>query len=260
MAQQQDRSPAMRSAIAGVIDQIKAEQRWLVLMRLVCGAAFLSWFLFFTWATPWSPIAMMAPDYSAFGALGFIFAISALFATVAYWMLWRPTLKNESTMEFVHVLFGAGLLLRRPSQFKSRLGSECRRSRSHAGSTFSLIALDLPEAQEEPEQRGPQREWEESLFAIAVRSIARSGDMVAEVSPREAWVLAFGADADILPTIVHRMASAFSDPTTSLPKFRSVRIGGAAVGPARSTPKELFAAAREELAPANKVTKLSPAA
>lgn len=260
MAEQQARSPAMRSAVAGVIDQIKAEQRWLVLMRLVCAAAFLSWFLFFTWATPWSPIAMMAPDYSAFGALGFVFAVGAGFATVAYWMIWRPTLKNESTMEFVHVLFGAGLLLRRPSQFKSRLGAECRRFRSHARNAVSLIVLDLPETPGEVAQRGQQREFEESLFAIAVRGIARSSDMVAEVSPREAWVLAFGADADILPTIVRRMASTFADPATSMPNFRSVRIGGAAVGPSRSTPKELFAAAREEIAPAGEFTKLSAAA
>lgn len=253
-------SPGMRSSIAAVIDQIKAERRWLILMRLVFSAAALSWFLLLTWATPWGPVAMMAPDYSAYGALGFIFAVGAAFGSIAYWLIWRPTLRYESSTEFLRILFGAGLLIRNPRQFKSRLGAEYRRSRAKRGPTFSLIVFDLPETSGARDASGPQREFEENLLAIAVRSIARAEDIVAEASSRETWVLALGASEDILPTVVGRMAATFGDAATSLPNFSGIRIGAATVGAETSNAKKLFVAARQNMVPVTELGKLRQAA
>ena len=247
----------MRSAIAGVIEQLVAERRWLIVMRLVFSAASLSWLLFLSWAFLGSSLLTMIPDSSTFAALGFILAAGAAFCSIAYWVVWRPTLQHESSAEFVRVLFGGGLLIRRPGQFKSRLGAARRRARrARKGDrwTFSLIVLELPEPAE-PDRRGQEREFEDRLFAIAVRSVARSGDIVAEVSSGEVWLLAMGASEDILPTIVGRLAGTFADPASSLPAFANMRIGGATYGEAGPAAKELFASAKGNLTP---VAELAP--
>lgn len=252
-------APGIRSAIGSVTEQIRAEQRWLTLMRLVISGTCLSWVLFFT-GLPWAPIAKMVPGYDMSGSLRFVLLVGGIFGLIVYRVVWRPILRHESSAEFVRVLFGAGLLIRGRQQFKGRLSAECGRGGKDSRNVFSLIVLKLSEQSVDPMEPPSEREFEGSLAAIAVRSIARSGDVVADAAPNEVWVLAVGADDQGRENIVRRMASKLSDEATSLPLFVGARIGSATFPADGWRPNDLFATAYRAVAPLPDLREISSAA
>lgn len=240
-------APTIRGAIGGAAEQIRAEQRWLGLMRLVVGATFAAWALFFLFTLPGSPLVDSVPGNESAGTLRFILLIAALFGTVAYFVVWRPTLRHESSMEFLRVFFGAGLLVRSARQFKSRLAGECARGAKNDYKTFSLIVVKLAGASTAGSGRQDEREFEERLAAVAVRGLARTGDVVGDAPPDEVWMLAIGADDGARESIVSRMAARLASDETGPPLFAGARIGGATFGPDGQRPRDLFANAYQRL-------------
>ncbi len=242
-----------------MIEQVRAEQRWLTVMRLVISATCLSWVLFFT-GLPWGPIERVMPGYEMSGALRSVLLAGGLFGSVAYWVVWRPILRHESSAEFLRVLFGAGLLIRGRGQFKGRLSAECGRDGKNGRNVFSLIVIRLSEDRNGSKEPAAGREFEKSLPAIAVRGIARSGDIVADAQPNEIWVLAVGADDHGRESIVHRMANSLSDGAVSPRLFEGARIGGATFPADGWRPSDLFATAHRTAAALSDVREMKPAA
>ena len=87
---------SVRSALGGVVEQIRAERRWLNLLRLVVGATTISWVLFFT-GMPWSMLGAPLPGVEMSGSLRFVVLIFAIFGSGAYLIAWRPTLRHETS-------------------------------------------------------------------------------------------------------------------------------------------------------------------
>ena len=110
-------------------------------MRLAFSGVSLAWLLLIVWAIPGGPIVDLVPDYSAAAVLGLLFALGAFGGSVGFMFLWRPAFNDESFYDFVHVLLGGSLLLRRRAQFKARLAAECRRARADDASVFLNIEL-----------------------------------------------------------------------------------------------------------------------
>ena len=232
---------SVRSALGGVVEQIRAERRWLNLLRLVVGATTISWVLFFT-GMPWSTLGAPLPGVEMSGSLRFVVLIFAIFGSGAYLVAWRPTLRHETSWEFIRVVFGATLLIRTFGQFKGRVGAECGRRKARGEDAFSLLAIQLAgtdaRARDEDE-----RELQHSIPALVVRSIARAGDIVAEGPGNQIWVLALRASNDGRASMVQRIAEKLDEAAASFPVFEGARIGGATYPDDGLKPSDLFAAA-----------------
>jgi hypothetical protein len=240
---------SLRDAIGGAAEQIRAEQRWLGLMRLVVGASFVAWALFFLFTLPGAPFASSLQGNESASALRFLLLIAGLFGTVAYFVVWRPTLRHESSMEFLRVFLGAGLLVRSARQFKSRLSGECARSAKNDYKTFSLIVVKLAGTTTGGTGRQDDREFEDRLAAVAVRGLARTGDVVGDASPDEVWMLAVGAGDDARESIERRIAARLASDESGPVRFAGARLGGATFGPDGRRPRDLFANAYQRLLP-----------
>jgi hypothetical protein len=235
-----------RSAIGSTIAQVQAERRWFTLMRLSFGGVCLSWLLLLGWVVPGGPIVEMVPDYSAAAVLGLILAIAAFCSSLAFFFVWRPAFSGESFRQFVSVLGGGGLLIRRRGQFEQRLQMACRRTAKH-GDTFSLIVIQRPK----DEAANTRRSFQKDLAALYVRGIARTDDIVGDAPPRELWVLATGAGDAVRDRIIQRIARAVQ----GAPQLDGASIGAATYGPGRAGVDELFSAARASLVPAAELAR-----
>lgn len=242
---EQTNSPqSIRSAVGSVAEQLRAERRWLNLLRLVVAGTFLSWVLFFTGL----PFTSLLP-YDASPSQQSLFLVLGLLGSAAYWLFWQPTLRHETSAEFVRVLFGATLLIRNARQFQGRLSAECGRGK-RSDSAFTLVVIRLAGEEPNRETADPQRQLEAGLPAVAVRGIARFGDVVGEGEPgNEVWVLAPRADERGRRAILERMASRLKEGPGSLDVFAGASIGSAVFPVDGHRPNELFVTARQELAP-----------
>lgn len=243
----EDRRKALsvRGALGGVVEQIRAEQRWLNLLRLVVGGTTISWALFFI-GMPWSAAGVPLPSFEMSSSLRFVLLISASFGSFAYWILWRPTLRHETSWEFIRVVFGATLLIRTLGQFKSRLGAECGRRKARGEDAFSLLTIQLSGIDAPEQDADDERELERNIPALVVRSIARAGDVVAEGPDGEILVLALRASNDGRDSMARRIAGRLHEATESFPVFEGARIGGATYPDDGLRPSELLSAAREQ--------------
>lgn len=239
-----------------MVSQIQAERRWFTLMRLSFSAAGLSWLLLFLWALPGTPIGMFAPSYSAAMVLGLIFGLAALCTSVGFWMVWRPAFRHESPSEFARVLFGAGQVIRNRGQFMSRLALECRRAKPSSEKIFSVIVVRSLPNQTDRSQRERQAEDRPGLAAMAVRAVARSDDIVADIPPQEVWVLAVGAGDQASEGIVRRIAGTLA----SYPSLRDAQIGCSTFGTDGRKREEILAAAHRRLPPVADTTEAGRAA
>lgn len=228
MAEQSGQGPSVRGKIAATISEIRAEQRWFAVMRLAFGGVCLMWLLLVGWALPGGPIAAMLPDYSAFFVLGLLFALAALSGTVGFVLLWRPTFKGESFHDFVYVLLGSGLLLRRRGQFKARLAAECRLAKSEDASVFTLIVLKLSEPALETDQDANRR-FGGKVAALWATSVARADDIVGDAAADEIWILARGADEQGRKIITSRLAGQLSS-SDVLPCFEGAMMAAVTFG------------------------------
>ncbi len=235
----------MRNALGGVVEQIRAEQRWLNLMRLVVGGALISWVLFFA-GLPWSNAGVPSPGFEMSSSLNFVLLITATFGSWAYWIVWRPTLRHETSWEFIRVVFGATLLIRTPGQFKSRLGAECGRRKATGEDAFSLLSIQLAGTATREGDADDDRELERNIPALVVRSVARTGDVVAEGPDGEILVLALRASNDGRDSMVRRIAGRLDEATESFPVFDGARVGGATYPDDGLRPRDLLSAAREQ--------------
>ena len=245
MAEQSGQGPSARGRIAATISEISAERRWFTIMRLAFSGVCLMWLLLVVWAIPEGPIVDMVPDYSAAAVLALFFALGAFGGTVGFMFLWRPTFKGESFYDFVHVLLGSGLLLRRRSQFKARLAAECRRAKAKDSSVFSLIVLKLSEPALANDQAANRR-FDGRLAALWARSVARADDIVGEAATDEIWILARGADEQGRKIIVSRLAGQLSSPD-ALPSFEGAMIGTGTFGESGRDAETLLKAASDRL-------------
>ncbi len=247
MRSKEDRleTPSVRNALGGVVEQIRAEQRWLNLMRLVVGGTMISWALFFA-GMPWSNAGVPLPSFEMSSSLRFILLITATFGSCAYWIVWRPTLRHETSWEFIRVVFGATLLIRTPGQFKSRLGAECGRRKATGEDAFSLLSIQLAGTATREGDADDERELERNIPALVVRSIARAGDVVAEGPDGEILVLALRASNDGRDSMARRIAGRLHEGTESFPVFDGARIGGATFPDDGLRHSELLSAARDQ--------------
>ena len=243
----EDRRKALsvRGALGGVVEQIRAEQRWLNLLRLVVGGTTISWALFFI-GMPWSTAGVPLPSFEMSSSLRFVLLISATFGSCAYWIVWRPTLRHETSWEFIRVVFGATLLTRTLGQFESRLGAECGRRKARGEDAFSLLLIQLAGAAASEQDADDERELERNIPALVVRSIARTGDVVAEGPDGEILVLALRASNDGRDSMACRIAGRLHEATESFPVFEGARIGGATYPDDGLRPSDLLSAAREQ--------------
>ena len=238
-------TPSVRSTLGGVVGQIRAEQRWLNLMRLVVGGTMISWVLFFA-GMPWSNAGAPSTGFEMSSSLRFVLLITATFGSCAYWIVWRPTLRHETSWEFIRVVFGATLLIRTPGQFKSRLGAECGRRKATGEDAFSLLSIQLAGTATREGDADDERELERNIPALVVRSIARAGDVVAEGPDGEILVLALRASNDGRESMACRIAGRLDEATESFPVFDGARIGGATYPDDGLRPRDLLSAAREQ--------------
>ncbi len=235
---------SVRSALGGVVEQIRAERRWLNLLRLVVGATTISWLLFFT-GMPWSMLGAPLPGVEMSGSLRSVVLIFAVFGSGAYLVAWRPTLRHETSWEFIRVVFGATLLIRSFGQFKGRVGAECGRRKARGEDAFSLLTVQLADTGAR-ERDDDDRELQHSIPALVVRSIARAGDIVAEGPDNQIWVLALRASNDGRASMVRRIAEKLEEAAASFPAFEGARIGGATYPDDGLKPSDLFAAAESD--------------
>ncbi len=245
MAEQSGQGPSARSKIAATISEISAERRWFTIMRLAFSGVCLMWLLLVVWAIPGGPIVDMVPDYSAAAVLGLFFALGAVCGTLGFMFLWRPTFKNETVYDFVHVLFGSGLLLRRRAQFKARLAAECRRAKAEDASVFSLIVLKLSETAPANGQAANRR-FGGKLSALWARSVARADDIVGDAAEDEIWILARGADEQGRKIIVSRLAGQLVS-SDVLPSFEGAMMGTVTFGENGRDAETLLKAASDRL-------------
>ena len=236
---------SVRSALGGVVEQIRAEQRWLNLLRLVVAATTISWVLFFT-GMPWSMLGAPLPGVEMSGSLRFVVLIFAIFGSGAYLIAWRPTLRHETSWEFIRVVFGATLLVRTFGQFNGRMRAECGRRKARGDDAFSLLKIQLADTAAR-DQDDDGRDLQHSIPARVVRSIARAGDIVAEGPDNEIWVLALRASNDGRVSMVRRIAEKLDEAAASFPAFDGVRIGGATYPDDGLKPSDLFAAVEADL-------------
>jgi len=215
-------------------------------MRLSFGGVCLSWLLLITWMLPGGPIVEMVPDYSAAAVLGLILALAAFCGSLATFFIWRPTFTGESFRQFLSVLGGGSLLIRRRAQFEHKLAMECKRAAKHGG-TLSLVVIQRPNGR----GSNARRAFEKNLPALFVRGIARADDIVADAPPNELWVLASGAGDAVRDQIVRRIARALQ----GAPQLDGASIGAATFGPGRDGLDELFSAARASLLPATELAR-----
>jgi hypothetical protein len=237
-----------------VVEKIRAERRWLNLLRLVVAATTISWMLFFT-GMPWSMLGAPLPGVEMSGSLRFVVFIFAIFGSGAYLIAWRPTLRHETSWEFIRVVFGATLLIRTFGQFKGRVGAECAHRKARGDDAFSLLKIELAETGAHERDNGG-RELQHSIPALVVRSIARAGDIVAEGPDNQIWILALRASNDGRLSMVQRIAGKLDEAAASFPVFADARIGGATYPDDGLKPSDLFAAAEAEV----RVVATSPAA
>ena len=245
MAEQSGQGPSVRGKIAATISEISAERRWFTSMRLAFSSVSLMWLLLVAWAIPGGPIVDIVPDYSAAAVLGLLFALGAFGGTLGFMFLWRPTFKGESVHDFVHVLLGGGLLLRRRTQFKARLAAECRRAKADDASVFSLIVLKLSEAALANGQAANRR-FGGKLAALWARSVARADDIVGDAAEDEIWILARGADEQGREIIVSRLAGQLSS-SDVLPPLEGALMGTVTFGDSGRDAETLLKAASDRL-------------
>lgn len=246
MAQQIGQGSSVRGRIAITISEISAEQRWFTFMRLAFSGVCVMWLLLVVWAIPGGPIVDMVPDYSAAAVLGLLLALGAVGGTVGFMFLWRPAFKGESFHDFVHVLLGSGLLLRRRAQFKARLAAECRRAKAEDASVFSLIVLKLSEAALANGQTANRR-FGRKLPALWARSIARVDDIVGDAADDEIWILARGANEQGREIIVARLAGQLAS-SDVLPSFEGAMMGTVTFGESGRDAETLLKVASQRLA------------
>ncbi len=247
MTEQSGQDPSARSKIAATISEISAEQRWFTFMRLAFSGVCVAWLLLFVWAIPGGPIVDMVPDYSAAAVLGLLFALSAVGGTLGFMFIWRPTFSGESFQDFIYVLLGSGLLLRRRAQFKARMAAECRRAKADDASVFSVIVLKLSQPALASDQSGNRR-FGGKLAALWARSVARADDIVGDAAEDEIWILARGAGEQGLDIIVSRLAAQLSS-SDVLPSFEGATIGTVTFGESGQDAESLLKAASDRLAP-----------
>ncbi|MCI0777224.1 MAG: hypothetical protein J4N95_03500 [Chloroflexi bacterium] len=248
-----EETASVRSALGGVVEQIRAERRWLNLLRLVVGATTISWVLFFV-GLPWS-----VGGIEMSGSLRFVLFIFAIFGSGAYLIAWRPTLRHETSWEFIRVVFGATLLIRTLGQFKGRVAAECSRRKARGDDAFSLLTIQLADAGA-GERDDDDRELQHSIPALVVRSIARAGDIVAEGPDNQIWVLALRASNDGRASMVQRIAEKLDEAAASFAEFKGARIGGATYPDDGLKPSDLFTAADADLQEAASVRAFEAAA
>ena len=180
------------------------------------------------------------------GSLRFVLLIFAVFGSGAYLLAWRPTLRHETSWEFIRVVFGATLLIRTLGQFKGRVGAECGRRKAKGDDAFSLLKIQLAEPGGH-DRDDDERELQHSIPTLVVRSIARAGDIVAEGPDGQIWVLALRASNDGRVSMVQRTAVKLDEAAASFPAFEGARIGGATYPDDGLKASDLFAAAEAEV-------------
>ncbi len=251
MAEQSGQGPSARGKIAATISEISAERRWFTIMRLAFSGVCLTWLLLVVWAIPGGPIVDMVPDYSAAAVLGLFFALGAVGGTLGFMFLWRPTFKDETVNDFVHVLFGSGLLLRRRPQFKARLAAECRRAKAEDASVFSLVVLKLS-GPALVNGQAANRRFGGKLAALWARSVARADDIVGDAAEDEIWILARSANEQGRKIIVSRLAGQLSSPDV-LPSFEGAMMGTVTFGASGRDAETLLKAASDRLVSPSKL-------
>lgn len=204
------------SALALTMAQLQSERRWFMLMRLTFGGVCISWLLLVLWMIPNGPISDIVPGYSAFAALGLLFAVLAFCGSLAFFFIWRPSFTGEPVGEFVRVLLGGGLLIRRAGQFKARLR---RRGSSESAASLFVVQLsgDAGSGRE-------ARRFDDVLPAVSLRSIARGDDIIAVGETNQLWLLA-GVGEELRHQVVARIARALP----GLPHFQGAQIGSVTV-------------------------------
>lgn len=246
MSNQGAQGPSVRGRIATTMTEVSAERRWFTMMRLAFAGVGAAWLLLVVWAIPNGPIADMVPDYSASAVLGLLFALAAVGGSLAFMVLWRPAFKNEAFFDFLHVLTGSGLLLRRRSQFASRLDLECRRAREDEVSVFSLVVVKL-DKESLAKDRQTNRRFDGKLAPLWARSVARADDVVGEAADDELWIMARGAGADGRAIVTARMSAQLLSADT-LPSFEGAKLGAATFGDDGTDRQALLRAATARLA------------
>jgi len=235
-----------------VAERIQAERRWLHIMRSAAVIVAASWVLLLSWVVPVGPFAWDLSDYGATLAIGVILALFAGLSSTLFFFIWRPTLRGLSVREFVDVLLGADLLILRPSQFRRRLESACRR---HADAF--LVLIEFPAGVGEFRRRNGTHQERPALAALTVRSIARTEDAVADVSNKEVWVLADGDDGEHGEAILRRLAGVFAQRSSAMPELADARLGLAGTGNGAGNAQALFDSARGKAVPVGQL--LAPA-
>ncbi|MCH7699185.1 MAG: hypothetical protein IH865_09650 [Chloroflexi bacterium] len=246
MADQSGQTPSSRGKIATTISEIAAERRWFTMMRLAFSGVCLAWLLLVLWAMPGGPFADIVTGFSASTVLGFLFALAAFGGTVCCMVLWRPSFKGESAHDFVHVLLGGGLLVRRRAQFKARLAAECRRTRRGKAGPFSIIVLKL-DRQAASREDPTMRRFGGQLPLLWARSVARGDDIVGDAAADEIWILAREADEQGRTIMVARLAQELAS-DERLPHFAGVEMAAVTFGDDGEDADTLLLAAAENLA------------
>ena len=246
MADQSGQTPSSRGKIAMTISEIAAERRWFKMMRLAFSGVCLAWLLLVLWAVPGGPFADMVTDFSASAVLGVLFALAAFGGTVCFMVLWRPSFKGESPHDFIHVLFGGGLLVRRRAQFKARLAAECRRARRGKAAPFSSIVLKLDQQAADREDPSTRR-FGGQVPVLWARSVARADDIVGVAASDEIWILAPGANAQGRGIMTGRLAQELAS-DEKLPHFDGVEMAAVTFGEDGERADTLLLAATEKLA------------
>jgi hypothetical protein len=193
---------------------------------------------------------MRPEDYTPATFVLMIMAFACAIATLFFALVWAPQFRNEPLPEFLRVLFGAGQLIRGPQQFNSRLAAECRRARRDRRHVFSLIVVQLPNADATSEAQRPLLEETENnrqYAAMVVRNSIRAEDVVGDSWPREVWVLSVGAPQEARPSIIQRLARSLTS-TDHATLFAGCCIGGSTFGKDGEQPDEMFNAAYGRLA------------
>lgn len=235
-----------------VISQIKAERRQLALMRLSFAAVLALFGFFLAWVTPWIPFGLTADAYGTSIGVAILLALVSSFAALAFVVVWSPVFRREPLPEFLRVLFGGHRLIRRPEQFYSRLGAECRRVHRDRRQAFSLIILRLANGAAHHGQHP-------DLAAIVVRSLVRADDIVANCPPDEVWLLIARADARTVERVVRRLARALASPSIVLGPVQTREIGSSTIGRDGDKPDVLFSVARQRLAPVRSLDEAAAA-
>lgn len=256
MSRTTDGSNAERGAGVGLVaERLRAERRWLHIMRSTAIVVGASWLLLLTWLVPVGPFAWDVSDYGAALAIGVILALLAGLSTALLYLVWRPTLHGVSPREFVDVLLGADLLVLRPSQFQRRLARACKRRQDSY-----LIVLEFPDGVGGYRRRNDEQKNGPSVAALTVRSIARAEDDVADISGNESWVLAHGDDGEEGAAILRRLAYVLLDCASATPDLASARLGLAPANNGFRHARDLIEAARAGAAPLGAFASRSRAA